>query len=85
MGVSFSLHFFFFASPLHSLKAVESMLIIFLTTEGKLAIYKTRKAKLLLANPDAVCNVLVVFKALIMPWLHIEFNYYQTSDNLETF
>ena len=63
MKIVFSLRTFIFGLPLNSKSHVESALGNFIIAEGKLAIYKTRKAKLL-ANPDADYNVLTVFKAL---------------------
>ena len=60
MNIFFSLCTFIFGLPLISKNPVESALTNFLIAEGKLAIYKTRKAKLL-ANSDADSNVLRVF------------------------
>ena len=73
-----------FGLPLKSKSHVESALVNFITAEGKLAIYKTRKAKLL-ANPDADYNVLTVFKALAAARLRAEFYFHQNINNLELF
>ena len=71
MKIVFSLRTFIFGLPLNSKSHVESALANFIIAEGKLAIYKTRKAKFL-ANPDADYNVLTVFKALAMARLCAE-------------
>jgi len=51
---------------------------------AKLAIYKKRKAKLL-ANDDILCDGVVVFKALVMARLRMEFFFCQMKNDLQTF
>ena len=65
MNFSFSVRFFVFGIPLGCKKSSEIALVNFLISIAKLAIYKTRKEKLL-TNADILCDVIVVFKALVM-------------------
>ena len=73
-----------FGLSLNSKHHVESALTNFVIAEGKLTIYKTRKAKLL-ANPDADDNVLTVFKALAVARLRAEFYFHQNINDLDLF
>ena len=84
MKIVFSSRTFIFGLPLNSTNPVESALANFILAEGKQAIYKTRKAKLL-ANTDADYNVLTVFKALAVTRLRAELCFHQNINNLELF
>ncbi len=84
MNFSFSTRVFIFGIPLSYKKRSETALVNFLISIGKLAIYKTRKAKLL-ANADILCDVVIVFEALVMARLRLEFSFCQMKDDLQTF
>ena len=67
--------------PLGCNMSPEITLVDSLISIAKLDIYKTRKAKLL-ANPDILCDVIIVFQALVTARIRTEFSVCQRKDDL---